>query len=76
MPIRREIASGYILLIGLPGMVVFVVWNGNQQVISLNAAKCIVQEKRTIINRIFEQLLNLSFAAENNTPELRPNLMV
>lgn len=61
LPLRLKIASGYILLIVLLGMIVFVVWNGNQQVISLNAAERIVQEKRTIINRIFEQLLNLSF---------------
>lgn len=62
LPLRLKIASGYILLIVLLGMIVFVVWKGNQQVISLNAAERIVQEKRTIINRIFEQLLNLSFS--------------
>lgn len=61
LPLRLKIASDYILLIVLLGMIVFVAWNSNQQVISLNVAERIVQEKRTIINRVFEQLLNLSF---------------
>ena len=62
LPLRLKIASGYILLIVLLGMIVFVVWNGKQQVISLNAAERIVQEKRITVNRTFEQLLGLSFS--------------
>ena len=62
LPLRLKLASGYILLIVLLGMIVFVVWNGKQQVISLNAAERIVQEKRITVNRTFEQLLGLSFS--------------
>lgn len=62
MPLRLKIASGYILLVVLLGMIVFVVWNGKQQVITLNSAEHMVQEKRITINRTFEQLLSLSFS--------------
>lgn len=62
LPLRLKIASGYILLVVLLGMIVFVVWNGKQQVITLNSAEHMVQERRIIINRTFEQLLSLSFS--------------
>lgn len=62
LPLRLKIASGYILLVVLLGMIVFVVWNGKQQVITLNSAEHMVQEKRITINRTFEQLLSLSFS--------------
>ena len=62
LPLRLKIASGYILLIVLLGMIVFVVWNGKQQVITLNSAERIVQKKRITINHTFEQLLDLSFS--------------
>lgn len=61
LPLRLKIASGYILLIVLLGMIVFVVWNGKQQVISLNAAERIVQEKRITVNRTFEQAFGTLF---------------
>lgn len=62
LPLRLKIASGYILLVVLLGMIIFVVWNGKQQVITLNSAEHMVQEKRITINRTFEQLLSLSFS--------------
>lgn len=62
LPLRLKIASGYIMLVVLLGMIVFVVWNGKQQVITLNSAEHMVQEKRITINRTFEQLLSLSFS--------------
>lgn len=60
--LRLKIASGYLLLIVLLGVIVFVVRHGKQQVISLNAAERIVQAKRLTVNRTFEQLLSLSFS--------------
>lgn len=62
LPLRLKIASGYLLLIVLLGVIVFVVRHGKQQVISLNAAERIVQAKRLTVNRTFEQLLSLSFS--------------
>lgn len=62
LPLRLKIASGYLLLIVLLGVIVFVVRHGKQQAISLNAAERIVQAKRLTVNRTFEQLLSLSFS--------------
>ena len=62
LPLQLKIASGYILLIGLLGMIIFVVHNRKQEVITLNATERIVQEKRMTVNRTFEQLLGLSFS--------------
>ena len=60
--LRLKIASGYLLLIMLFGVIVRVVWMEKQNITMLNAGERTMQERQKAVNRTFEQLLVLSFS--------------
>lgn len=62
LSLRQKIVSGYILLILFFSAIVWMVWSGEQKIGMLNAGEHVIQEKRKIVNRTFEQLLELSFS--------------
>lgn len=62
LALRLKIASGYILLVMLFGAIVWMVWMEKQKIATLNSGERAMHENRKVINRIFEQLLDLSFS--------------
>lgn len=62
LSLRLKIVSGYLLLIMLFGVIVWIVWAEKQKIGTLSTVECAMQEKRKVLNHTFEQLLGFSFA--------------
>ncbi|WP_455667452.1 ATP-binding response regulator [Phocaeicola sp.] len=62
LSLRVKIATGYLLLILLFGIIVWMVWTEKQKIGTLNAGERAIHDNRRIVNRTFELLLDLSFS--------------
>lgn len=57
-----KIIVGYILLLALLGIIVFLVWLEHRKMDALNNGELLINQKREAMNRTFEKLLDFSFS--------------
>lgn len=60
--LRLKIIAGYVSLLALLGIIIFLVWLEHRKVEALNNGELLISEKREAVNRTFEKLLDFSFS--------------
>ena len=62
LPLRLKIIAGYVSLLALLGIIVFLVWLEHRKMGALNSGELLISQKREAVNRTFEKLLDFSFS--------------
>ena len=62
LPLRLKIIAGYVSLLALLGIIVFLVWLEHRKIEALNSGELLISQKREAVNRTFEKLLDFSFS--------------
>lgn len=60
--LRLKIIAGYVSLLTLLGIIIFLVWLEHRKMETLNNSELLISEKREAVNRTFEKLLDFSFS--------------
>lgn len=62
MTLRLKIIAGYVSLLALLAIIVFLVWLEHRKMEALNSGELLISQKREVVNRTFEKLLDFSFS--------------
>lgn len=60
--LQLKIIAGYVLLLTLFGIIIFLVWLEHRKMEALNSDELLINQKRETVNRTFEKLLDYSFS--------------
>ena len=60
--LQLKIIAGYVLLLTLFGIIIFLVWLEHRKMEALNSGELLINQKRETVNRTFEKLLDYSFS--------------
>lgn len=62
LSLRLKIIAGYVSLLTLLGIIIFLVWLEHRKMEILNSGELLISQKREVVNRTFERLLDFSFS--------------